>query len=416
MAGRWCACSTAGSPPVRCALAVLLRAGMALLLAAAASACTPQRPAPASTRPVITVAVASPLSGDRAALGVAIRNGVQLAVEKHAAPMAALGFDLRLAAFDDRARADVGRANAARIVADPEVLLVVGHLTSSVALPASEVYATAGVAMVSPANSDPQLTERGLETVFRVVGRDDVQGRAAAEFAASDLKARRVVIARDGSALGRAAAAAFRQAALRLGIAVGGEVEVAGDVAPLVEALGTSPPDLIFLAMPFAQAGAVIREVRRREVPSAFIGPDWLDSPRLLQAAGRSAVGTYFTLVAGPPDFYPGAEEFVRDYRRRFVAEPAAFALQAYDAAALGLDAIARAARAAGGRPSRRQVAGAIRDTAFRGLSGAFRLNPRGDPDPASYFVVRVTSANPGEWERRTLMRTLRLPPPAAPR
>lgn len=396
---------------MRRSLGLLLRPGIVLLLLAAASACAPQRRAPASTRPAIAVAVAAPLSGDRATLGVAIRNGVQLAVEVRAAPMAALGFDVRLAAFDDRARADVGRANAARIVADPEVLLVVGHLTSSVALPASEVYAAAELAMISPASSDPQLTERGFQTVFRVVGRDDVQGRAAAEFAAADLKARRAVIARDGSALGRAAAAAFRQAALRLGIAVGGEVEVE-DPAALVEALGAPPPDLIFLAMPFAQAGAVIREVRRREVPSAFIGPDWLDSPRLLQAAGRSAVGTYFTLVAGPPDFYPGSEEFVRDYRKRFVAEPAAFALQAYDAAILGLEAVARAARAAGGRPARRQVAAAIRGIFFRGLSGTFRFDRRGDPDPASYFVVRVTSANPGDWERRTLVRTLRLPPP----
>jgi branched-chain amino acid transport system substrate-binding protein len=270
--------------------------------------------------------------------------------------------------------------------------------------------------MVSPASSDPHLTERGFETVFRVVGRDDVQGRAAAEFAASDLKARRAVIARDGSALGRAAAAAFRQAALQLGIAVGGEVEVGGDPAALLGVLGASPPDLIFLAMPFAQAGAVIREVRRREISSALIGPDWLDSPRLLQAAGRSAVGTYFTLVVGPPDFYPEAEEFVRDYRKRFVAEPAPFAIQAYDAAMLGLEAIVRVARAAGGRPSRRQVAGAIRGSTFRGLGGVFSFDPRGDPDPASYFVVRVTSANPGEWERRTLVRTLRLPPPAAPR
>jgi len=397
-------------------LAVLVRVVTALLMAATVAACAPRRPAPASTRTVVAVAVAAPLSGDRATLGVAIRNGVQLAVEGYAARMAALGFDLRLAAFDDRARADVGRANATRIVADPEILVVVGHLTSSVALPASEVYAAAGLAMVSPASSDPQLTERGLETIFRVVGRDDVQGRAAAEFAAFDLKARRVVIARDGSALGRAAATAFRQAALRLGIAVGGEVEVGADPASLLEVLGASPPDLIFLAMPFAQAGAVIREVRRREISSAFIGPDWLDSPRLLQAAGRSAVGTYFTLVAGPPDFYPEAEEFVRDYRKRFVAEPAAFALQAHDAAVLGLEAIFRAARAAGGRPSRRQVAEAIRGTTFRGLGGTFRFDPRGDPDPASYFVVRVTSANPGEWERRTLVRTLRLPPPAAPR
>src|SRR3972149_11606979 len=114
-------------------------------------------------------------------------------------------------------------------------------------------------------------------------------------------------------------------------------------VAPLLAALPATPPDVIYLSMTFARAGAEIRQVRGKDVKSAFIGPDWLDSPRLLQFAGRGAVETHFTLVAGPPDFYPGTESFVPDYRKRFTAEPPPFALQAYDAAALGLRALARA-------------------------------------------------------------------------
>ena len=395
------------------ARAALLTAVLVVLTAACGGQGRSAAPAPTPTRPVLKIATQSPLSGDRAVLGVAIRNGVQLAVEQRADRIAALGFDGKVIPFDDRARREVGLANAAQIVADPDVLLVIGHLTSNVALPASEVYQRAGLAMISPANSDPQLTARGFDAVSRMIGRDDVQGAAAAEFAAAELKARRVFVVHDGSPAGRAVAAAFRERARGAGLAVVGEQKLEKDVAPLLAVLTASPPDVIYLSMTFAQAGAVIRQVRAKNAKSAFIGPDWLDSPRLLQFAGRGAVGTYYTLVAGPPGFYPGTETFVQGYRKRFTAEPPPFALQAYDAAALGLEALARAIRAAGGRPSRRHVATEIRrTTGFRGLTGTVTLDAQGDPNPAAYFIVQVASTNPAEWERRKLVRTLRLPPP----
>jgi len=376
------------------ARAALLTAVLVVLTTACGGQGRSAAPAPTPTRPVLKIATQSPLSGDRAVLGVAIRNGVQLAVEQRADRIAALGHDVKV------------------IPAGPDVLLVIGHLTSNVALPASEVYQRAGLAMISPANSDPQLTARGFDAVSRVIGRDDVQGAAAAEFAAAELKARRVFVVHDGSPAGRAVAAAFRERARGAGLAVVGEQKLEKDVAPLLAVLTASPPDVIYLSMTFAQAGAVIRQVRGKDVKSAFIGPDWLDSPRLLQFAGRGAVETYFTLVAGPPDFYPGTESFVQDYRKRFTAEPPPFALQAYDAAALGLEALARAIRAAGGRPSRRLVAAEIRRTSgFRGLSGNVTFDAQGDPNPAAYFIVQVASTNPTEWERRKLVRMLRLPP-----
>src|SRR3989304_1997578 len=179
------------------------------------AACGPQgrsaAPAPTPTRPVLKIATQSPLSGDRAVLGVAIRNGAQLAVEQRADRIAALGYDVKVIPFDDRARREVGLANAEQIVADPDVLLVIGHLTSNVALPASEVYQRARLARLSPANSDPQLTARGFDAVSRVIGRDDVQGAAAAEFAAAELKARRVFVVHDGSPARRAVAAPLPQ-------------------------------------------------------------------------------------------------------------------------------------------------------------------------------------------------------------
>jgi branched-chain amino acid transport system substrate-binding protein len=394
------------------------RAAPAVLATAALSAvslaCGSGRPADRAATPalpVLRVATQSPLRGDRAALGVAIRDGVTLAVEQRAEEMAALGFRLQVVAFDDRSRPDIGRANAGEIAADPDVLLVIGHLTSTVTLPASEIYQRAGLAMISPASSDPRLTDRGFESISRVIGRDDGQGAAGAVFAAEDLRARQVFIVHDGSPAALAVAAAFRLQARRRGLQVAGEALLGQDVVAAAREAGAA--DLIYLSLPFSSAGAVIREVRKQGGKAEFLGPDWLHSPEILRLAGRAAVGAHYTAVAGPPSFYEGTADFVKAYRRRFAVEPPSFAPSAYDAARLGLDALVRSIGKAGGRPSRRQVATAVRGVhPFRGLTGTFVLDGRGDPDPAPYFLLRITGTNPLEWSRRPV-RLLRLPPPA---
>ena len=95
-----------------------------------------------------------------------------------------MGFKVELAAFDDQANPDKGVANAKQIVADPGILCVVGHYNSGVQIPSSEVYHTSGLANVSPANTNPKVTDRGYKEVNRIVGRDDIQGAVGAQFAA----------------------------------------------------------------------------------------------------------------------------------------------------------------------------------------------------------------------------------------
>lgn len=133
----------------------------------------------------IKVATQSPLSGGQSAIGVDIKNGAELAMEQLKKPLEDMGFKVELAAFDDQANPDNGVANAKNIVADPAVLCVVGHYNSGVQIPSSEVYHASNLANVSPANTNPKVTDRGYLEVSRIVGRDDVQGVVAAQFAAS---------------------------------------------------------------------------------------------------------------------------------------------------------------------------------------------------------------------------------------
>src|SRR5262249_51603086 len=136
----------------------------------------------------IKIAVQAPLSGEQAAIGESIKLGVQLAVEESVQSFKALGYDLVLVPYDDQAKPEVGVANARNIIADPNVLVLVGHFNSGVALPASEVYKDAMLAMISPSNTATEITDRGYPNVNRVCGRDDLQRPGGAQFAARDLK------------------------------------------------------------------------------------------------------------------------------------------------------------------------------------------------------------------------------------
>src|SRR5262249_45708087 len=167
---------------------------------------------------VIKIASQSPLSGDQSLNGVGMRNGAELAINQLKKPIEDMGFQVQFVPFDDQAKADVGVANAHNIVNDAAILAVIGHFNSGVALPSSEIYVKSDLVMVSPANTNPLITDRGLPTVNRVCGRDDIQGRVGAEYAFNVVKAKSVYILHDQSVYGQGVAQSFNDNAKALGM------------------------------------------------------------------------------------------------------------------------------------------------------------------------------------------------------
>jgi len=382
----------------------------------------PVRAAPMTT---IKIATQSPLSGGQAVLGEGIKNGAQLAVEQHSGMAGTMGFKLELVPFDDQAKPDVGVANAKNLVTDPDILLVVGHLNSGVAIPSSEVYKDSMLAMISPANTNPVVTERKLKNVFRVVGRDDVQGVVGAEFASKDLKAKTVYILHDKTAYGQGVAEFFRQHAPKMGFAkkefairvVGFEgTEEKANFDPIITPIKARKPDLVYFGGIYDQAGVFFKQARAKGLKSQFLGPDGMDSTDLAKIGGDAIVGMHYTTVAGPVSVYPAAAKFAKDYKAKFGKDPEPFAAQAYDAAVIGIRAIERAAKAAGGKkPTREQVTAEVAKTkAFKGLTGTFTFDAKGDVSPATYFVIRILSGDPAKWSANRLVKKLDIRPPGS--
>lgn len=385
------------------------------ILALVAALLLPAQAPVAAQQGVIKIATQGPLSGGQSTLGVGLKDGAQLCIDQQAS-RTVTGFRVQLVPFDDQAKPDVGVANAKNLVTDPDILLVVGHLNSGVAIPSSEVYKDADLAMISPANTNPLITDRGYRVVTRVVGRDDVQGQVGADFAANDLKTKTAYIIHDKTAYGQGVADFFRVRAPVVNIQVLGfeGTEEKANFDPILTPIAARRPDLIYFGGIYDQAGVFFKQARAKGIKSTFLGPDGMDSTDLPKIAGQAIVGMYYTTVAGPTAFYPGAAKYVSDFKAKYKRDPEPFSAQAYDSCWIGLTAIANAIKAAGGKkPTRLQVTNAVRNIkGFKGITATYTFNANGDPVPAVYFVIQVISADPAKWGQNKLIKTLRINPP----
>src|SRR5207249_1410410 len=250
----------------------------------------------------VKVATQSPLSGGQAALGEGIKLGTQLAVEKLKGKLAKDGYKVELVPFDDQAKPDVGVANAKNIIADKDILVVIGHLNSGVAIPSSEVYKEVNLAMISPANTNPTITDRGYASVYRVSGRDDVQGVVGSEFAHATLKAKTAFVIHDKTTYGQGVAEFFKADAEKKGIKVLGfeGTEEKSNYDPIITPIKAKNPDLIYFGGIYEQAGPFFKQAREKGVKSKFLGPDGMDSSDLTKIGGKAVVGMHYTAVAGP--------------------------------------------------------------------------------------------------------------------
>jgi branched-chain amino acid transport system substrate-binding protein len=364
-------------------------------------------------RAVVRIATQSPLSERYQAQGQALASAVKLAVEQRGRSLSRRGLAVEAVPFDDHGTAPAGVDEARRIAADPAIVAVIGPLNSDVALAVAPIYRDAGLAMISPSATHPALTTRGLTNVFRLCGRDDVQADVAARFIAKTLRARTVYVVHDDTVYGAGNAEWFRSAAQTRGLTIvafeGAPTETqARELAPLIRA---KAPDALYVAGPPELAAPLFTAARRTGVRATFVGADALDSSDLVKQAGDAARGTYYTSVAGPVGVHPQARGFAYDYRKRFGDNPEPFATQAYDAATLVLDTLAKTFRG-GTVPSREAMVAALHSTRYMGLTGPIAFDEHGDLRRALYLVMKVTVDDPDDWDDNRELKRLGLVPP----
>ena len=390
----------------------ILRSLFVLSMALAIALLPSTGPLDAQGKGTIKIATQSPLSGGQAALGEGIKLGTQLALEKLKGGLEKAGFKVELVPFDDQAKPDVGVANAKNIIADKDIMVVIGHLNSGVAIPSSEVYKEVGLAMISPANTNEKITDRGYPNVNRVCGRDDVQGAVGAEFAAGTLKPKTVYIVHDKTTYGQGVAEAFKTEVEKKGVKVIAfeGTEEKSNFDPIVTPIKAKNPDLVYFGGIYDQGAPFFKQAREKGLKAKFLGPDGLDSSDLVKIAGKTVVGMYYTTAAAPTSS-AAAKQFVDEFKKKFGKNPEPYAAESYVSTAIALKAL-EAATAGGKAPTREGVATAIRKIKYTGLTGAIEFDDKGDPKKASYYVMQVANENPEKWSENKEAKRLAIAAP----
>jgi branched-chain amino acid transport system substrate-binding protein len=371
--------------------------------------------ADAQSKGTIKIASQSPLSGGQAVLGEGIKLGAQLAVEKLKGNLEKMGYKVDFVPFDDQAKPDVGVANAKNIIADKDIMVVIGHLNSGVAIPSSEVYKEVTLAMISPANTNPVVTDRNYVNVNRVCGRDDVQGVVGSEFAHGTMKVKSAYIVHDKTQYGQSIAEFFKADAEKKGIKVLGfeGTEEKSNFDPLLTPIKAKNPDVIYFGGIYDQGAPFFKQAREKGIKSKFMGPDGMDSSDLTKIAGKAVVGLNYTSAAGPASALPKAKAFVDDFKKKFSKNPEPYAAEAYDATTIAIKAIEDVAKA-GKKMTREDVSAAIRKTKLAGITGEIAFDSKGDRQKAQYFVLTVVSDNPEKWGDNKIIKQLTIAAPAA--
>lgn len=328
----------------------------------------------------LLIATAGPMTGPRAWSGEQTRRGAEMAVADLNAAGGILGEPVRLSVADDASDPQQAMAVARKLV-DDGVALVVGHRSSDASIAASAVYARAGVLQITPSSTNPQLTEQGIATLFRVCGRDDAQGRVAGDLLASVEDDQRIGIVHDGTRYGRGLAEATRQ---RLRERGGREVWSGvydpdrRDFDELLSRLRGAEVDVLFVGGYSVEAGLIVLQAREQGYELQLIGGDSLHNSDYWMIAGDSAEGTLFTFDSDPRE-HPAAIELVQRFRA-VDYEPEGYTLHTYAAIQVWAQAVSDAGSTEGP-----VVAEAMRARTYDTVLGSLRFDAKGDLVSHSY-------------------------------
>ncbi|MBX6368080.1 MAG: branched-chain amino acid ABC transporter substrate-binding protein [Rhodospirillales bacterium] len=336
----------------------------------------------------IVVATAGPMTGQYAAFGEQMKRGAELAVQHINAAGGVLGKKLVLEVGDDACdpRQAVAVANQ---MASKKVVFMAGHFCSSSSIPASAVYNEAGILQMSPASTNPALTEdaakKGWNNVFRVCGRDDAQGVVAGKYLAEKYKGKAVAIIHDKSAYGKGLADETKKAMNAAGLKEAMyEAITQGDkdFSALISKMKQANVEAMYLGGYHTEAGLLVRQAREQGLNAVLISGDALVTDEFWKITGKAGEGTLMTFAPDPRKL-PSAKAVVEEFKKQNY-DPEGYTLYTYAA----MQAFKQAAEAAKSVKVD-DLAKAFRSQTFKTVLGDLKFNEKGDvTEPKYVFYV----------------------------
>jgi branched-chain amino acid transport system substrate-binding protein len=340
----------------------------------------------------VKIGIGGPLTTTSAGFGVEMKQAVELAVDERNDTGGVAGAKVVAVALDDKADAETGKAVAKTFCDDPTILGVVGHVNSGVAIATGRIYADCGLAVITPMASNPQVTESGFATVFRLTNRDDRKGPGLARYLMQKMGKKRALVIDDGTPYGVGLADQFIAGFSTGGAIVARKSVKVGD-RDFVDFVKSWPKDFDVLFFAGIREGALIlKEMRAQGLVQLFAcGDGCWDTKAFIQAAEGAATkaeGVRILSAAPAIGTIPGSSEFGANYTAKY-GPINNYAANSYDSARILMVAVAEAANAKQDIPTRADVVAALRKLTFQGIAYArpVQWTEKGDNKSAVIFI-----------------------------
>ncbi len=329
----------------------------------------------------IKIGVAGPMTGDQSKMGIDMKNAVELAVKEWNQKGGVLGKRIELIVEDDQHDPKQAVSIANKLV-NAGIAGIIGHFNSSASIPASSVYNKAKIPMITPASTNPQLTEQGFTNVFRVCGRDDQQGLVATTFVVNALKLKRVAVLHDKTTYGQGLADEFVKSLGKRAEVVyyTGIIQGDKDFRAVLTALKGRGAELLYFGGIYPEGGLLVKQARDLGINIPFMSGDGVIDQKFVEIAGPASEGSYLTF-SPDPEHLTSAEDFLKIYRSNY-GEPGPYSIYAYDATNVLLHAIDIVKTVDGPAVSK-----AIHEMNHSGALGELQWDEKGDILKSPYVV-----------------------------
>jgi len=349
----------------------------------------------------IKIGMGAPMTGDNAGFGQDISQGAKIAMTDGGQFN---GFSFEMVAEDDGGTAEGGAAVANKFVADPTIAAIEGHIFSGATKAAIPIYEKAGLPMMSPSATNPDLTKSGSKVFNRLVFTDAFQGKAAAEYLFNNLKVTQLAILHDGQAYGQGLAQVTNDTFKQLGgtvVAFQAITPGESDYSAVLADIASKKPQAIFFGGYVAEAVVIVNQMKQSGLDGViFFGDDGTYGKDFIDRSGANGEGAYATSLI--PATSDAKAKFDADYKAAYGTDPgklSPYSWTAYDAGAVLIKAI-REVGVLGADGNlyipRSALIAAVRGTKdYQGLSGVVTCDATGECASSSPNFQIVKN---GQW------------------
>ena len=358
--------------------------------------------ASAADTEVVRIGFAGPLTGPSGHQGLDVEHGVSIAIEEANQQKLKIGdkvAEFKLVSEDDVADPRTGTAVAQRLV-DAKVAVVIGHYNSGTSIPASKIYAAAGIPQISPSATNPALTQQGIKSVFRVVNDDATLGRYAGNYLVNKLGAQRIAIFDDRTAYGQGLADEVNKAVK----AAGGNVVVreytndkATDFNAILTTAKAKQADAVFFAALDYQAAPMAKQMKNLGIKAKYMNIGNLPNDEFKKMAGSAAEGTYAWNYGTPLQDLPRGVAFEKKLKDKYGVGVVQSSPAAYDATWAAITAMVKAQS-----DDPAVYLPVLKDSSYDGVTGVIAFDDAGNLKNAAATIFQFED---GKWKTLSIER-----------